>query len=70
MNLNNYDRGVMMNVRKRDGRVIPFDINRIINAVLKAMKSSGKYSYTTANSIGIMNQSIYVILRRMCSTYL
>lgn len=49
----------MMNVRKRDGRVIPFDINRIINAVLKAMKSSGKYSYTTANSIGRSIEDMY-----------
>lgn len=49
----------MMNVRKRDGRVIPFDINRIINAVLKAMKSSGKYSYTTANSIGMSIEDMY-----------
>lgn len=49
----------MMNVRKRDGRVIPFDINRIINAVLKAMKSSGKYSYTIANSIGRSIEDMY-----------
>ena len=48
-----------MDVRKRDGRVIPFDINRIINAVLKAMKSSGKYSYTTANSIGRSIEDMY-----------
>nr|DAQ27921.1 MAG TPA: anaerobic ribonucleoside triphosphate reductase [Caudoviricetes sp.] len=59
MILNNYDRGVIMDVRKRDGRVIPFDINRIINAVLKAMKSSGKYSYTTANSIGRSIEDMY-----------
>ena len=51
--------GEIMNVRKRDGRVIPFDINRIINAVLKAMKSSGKYSYTTANSIGMSIEDMY-----------
>ena len=51
--------GGMMNVRKRDGRVVPFDIDRIINAVLKAMKSSGKYSYTTANSIGRSIEDMY-----------
>ena len=59
MNLNNYDGGIIMDVRKRDGRVIPFDIDRIINAVLKAMKSSGKYSYTTANSIGRSIEDMY-----------
>ena len=51
--------GGMMNVRKRDGRVVPFDIDRIINAVLKAMKSSGRYSYTTANSIGRSIEDMY-----------
>lgn len=29
-------------VRKRDGRVVPFDKNRISNAVLRAMKASGE----------------------------
>nr|DAT40151.1 MAG TPA: anaerobic ribonucleoside triphosphate reductase [Caudoviricetes sp.] len=48
-----------MNVKKRDGRVVPFDINRIINAILKAMKSSGKYSYTVADSIGKSIEDMY-----------
>lgn len=48
-----------MNVKKRDGRVVPFDINRITNAILKAMKSSGKYSYTVADSIGKSIEDMY-----------
>ncbi len=44
-----------MNIIKRDGRVVPFDSNKIITAVLKAFNAVGgyneEYAYTKAQNI-------------------
>ena len=48
-----------MNVRKRDGRVVPFEKNKISSAILKAMKSSGKYSYMVAKGISSSIEDMY-----------
>ena len=42
----------MLSVKKRDGRVVPFDTDKIYNAIKKAMNMSGKISETVAHKIG------------------
>ena len=39
----------MLSVKKRDGRVVPFDTDKIYNAIKKAMNMSGKISETVAH---------------------
>ena len=44
-----------MEIVKRDGRIVPFDSNKIITAVLKAFNAVGgyneEYAYTKAQNI-------------------
>ena len=35
-------------IRKRDGREVPFNIEKIINAIFKATRAAGEENYTTA----------------------
>lgn len=42
----------MLSVKKRDGRIVPFDTDKIYNAIKKAMNMSGKISETVAHKIG------------------
>ena len=40
-----------MNIRKRDGAVVPFDIGKIKNAVLKALEAVGMPSESVAERV-------------------
>ena len=42
----------MLSVKKRDGRIVPFNREKIYNAIKKAMNMSGKISETVAHKIG------------------
>ena len=42
----------MLSVKKRDGRVVPFNREKVYNAIKKAMNMSGKISETVAHKIG------------------
>lgn len=50
----------MVRVIKRDGKVVDFDVNRIINAVMKAQESLGKSSFDEALTISMAIQSRYL----------
>jgi len=38
-------------VEKRDGRIVPFDLTRIVNAIFKAADATNEFSYDTAQVI-------------------
>lgn len=40
--------GMITKIRKRDGREVPFNIEKIINAIFKATRAAGEENYTTA----------------------
>ena len=40
-------------VRKRDGRIVPFDLTKIISAILKAGKASGEFSDETVQHLAV-----------------
>ena len=42
----------MLSVKKRDGRIVAFNREKIYNAIKKAMNMSGKISETVAHKIG------------------
>ena len=47
----------MLYVKKRDGRIVSFEKDKIYNAIKKAMNMSGKISETVAHKIG---EEIYI----------
>jgi len=38
-------------VEKRDGRIVPFDLTRIVNAIFKAADATNEFGYDTAQVI-------------------
>ena len=36
-------------VEKRDGRIVPFDLTRIVNAIFKAADATNEFGYDTAS---------------------
>jgi len=40
--------GMITKIRKRDGREVPFNIEKIVNAIFKATRAAGEESYSTA----------------------
>lgn len=50
----------MVRVIKRDGKVVDFDINRIISAIMKAQGSIGKSSFDDALQIALAIQGTYI----------
>ena len=47
------DQRTMLTVKKRDGRIVPFDKEKIIQAILSAMKENNDIDYNLANKIAI-----------------
>ncbi|QQG33680.1 anaerobic ribonucleoside reductase large subunit [Cronobacter phage A24] len=50
----------MVRVTKRDGKVVEFDINRVINAVMAAQSNLGKSNFDEALSIAMAVQDRYI----------
>lgn len=50
----------MVRVTKRDGKVVEFDINRVINAVMSAQSNLGKSNFDEALSIAMAVQDRYI----------
>lgn len=50
----------MVRVIKRDGKAVDYDINRVINAIMKAQESLGKSSFDDALDIAMSVQNIVI----------
>ncbi|MFW6131806.1 MAG: ATP cone domain-containing protein, partial [Candidatus Aminicenantaceae bacterium] len=56
-------------VKKRDGRIVPFDRQKIINAISKAMKSV-KEGYLEKDPIGVAKEAIKELEKRYYPNYI
>jgi len=57
---------LVKNIQKRDGSVVPFDIQKIVNAIHKAMIASGEGSFEESEKVA---ERVYANLTRITKKY-